>query len=137
MMRGRRDDAEFDEEMREHLRLLTERYVRKGMSPDAAATAARRQFGNTGLIKEDRRNMLTFPKIETFWRDLRYGARQLRLNPLFTTVAVLSLALGIGANTAVFTLLDQLVLRLLPVSDPARLVMIWPTDPSLGDTDGQ
>ncbi len=136
-MRGRRDDAEFDEEMREHLRLLTERYVRKGMSPDAAATAARRQFGNTGLIKEDRRNMLTFPKIETFWRDLRYGARQLRLNPLFTTVAVLSLALGIGANTAVFTLLDQLVLRLLPVSDPARLVMIWPTDPSLGDTDGQ
>lgn len=137
MIRGRKEDTEFDEEMREHLRLLTERYVRKGMSPDAAATAARRQFGNTGLIKEDRRNMLTFPKIETFWRDLRYGARQLRLNPLFTTVAVLSLALGIGANTAVFTLLDQLVLRLLPVSDPARLVMIWPTDPSLGDTDGQ
>ena len=70
-------------------------------------------------------------------QDLRYTTRQLIKLPGFTLTAVLSLALGIGANTAVFTLLDQLVLRLLPVSDPARLVMIWPTDPSLGDTDGQ
>ncbi len=77
--------------------------------------------------------MQIFPWLEGLWRYLRYGARQLRWSPLFTTVAVLSLALGIGANTAVFTLLDQLVLRLLPVHDPQRLVMIWSTEPYLGD----
>lgn len=63
--------------------------------------------------------MQTIPSIETLWRDVRYGARQFRLNPLFTTVAVLSLALGIGANTAVFTLLDQLVVRLLQCTIPS------------------
>lgn len=81
--------------------------------------------------------MQTIPLLETLWRDLRYGARQLRMNPLFTTVAVLSLALGIGANTAVFTLLDQLVLRLLPVQHPERLVMIWSTSPHFGNNIGQ
>ncbi len=75
--------------------------------------------------------------LEALWRDVRYGARQLRQNPLFTTIAVLSLALGIGANTAVFTLLDQLVLRLLPVQDPERLVMIWSTSPHIGSNAGQ
>ena len=68
--------------------------------------------------------------------SLKYAFRAFRRNPLFTTIAVLSLALGIGANTAVFTLLDQLVLRLLPVKDPARLVMIWSTSPHLGNTAG-
>jgi predicted permease len=106
------------------------------MPPAAAAKAALCQFGNTGIWQEDRRNMGTIPMLEVFWRDLRYGARQLWLNPLFTAVAVLSLALGIGANTAVFTLLDQLVLRLLPVHDPEQLVMIWPTGPVLGNVDG-
>lgn len=80
--------------------------------------------------------MQTVPVFETLWRDVRYGARQLRLSPLFTTIAVVSLALGIGANTAVFTLLDQLVLRLLPVHDPERLVMIWSTPPHFGDSIG-
>ncbi len=68
--------------------------------------------------------------------SLKYALRAFRRNPLFTTIAVLSLALGIGANTAVFTLLDQLVLRLLPVKDPGRLVMIWSTSPHLGNTAG-
>jgi predicted permease len=83
---------------------------------------------------KSRREMQT---INSLWRDVRYGARQFRLNPLFTTVAVLSLALGIGANTGVFTLLDQLLLRLLPVQDPERLVMIWSTSPHMGDSSGQ
>lgn len=126
-------DRGFDLEMQAHLSLLTERFISQGMTPEDAAWAARRQFGNRALLEEDRREMRTFPSLESLWRALRYGARQLRLNPMFTTVAVLSLALGIGANTAVFTLLDQLVLRLLPVKEPARLVMIWSTGPHLGN----
>jgi len=65
--------------------------------------------------------------------SIRYALRTFRRNPVFTMVAVMSLALGIGANTAVFTLLDQLVLRLLPVKEPERLVMIWPTFPHFGN----
>lgn len=129
----RNPDFEFDHEMHEHLRLLTEQYARAGMTPSDADSAARRQFGNPTLLREERTKMQTIPSLEALWRDVRYGARQFRLNPLFTTVAVLSLALGIGANTAVFTLLDQLVLRLLPVHDPERLVMIWATSPHFGD----
>lgn len=130
---GRRPDGDFDDEMQAHLSLLTERFISQGMPREEAAWAARRQFGNRALLEEDRREMQTFPSLESLWRALRYGARQLRLNPMFTTVAVLSLALGIGANTAVFTLLDQLVLRLLPVKEPERLVMIWSTGPHLGN----
>lgn len=132
----RRSDIEFDDEMREHLRLLTNRYISAGMQPDDAESAARRQFGNRTLLHEDRSEMQTIPTMETLWRDIRYGVRQFRLNPLFTAVAILSLALGIGANTAVFTLLDQLVLRLLPVQDPERLVMIWSTGPHFGGNSG-
>jgi len=130
---GKHPDSDLDGELQAHLHLLTERYVRQGMTPDDAAWAARRHLGNTTLLEENQREMQTFPPLESLWRAVRYGARQLRRNPLFTTFAVLSLALGIGANTAVFTLLDQLVLRLVPVKDPQRLVMIWSTGPHLGN----
>lgn len=132
----REPDCDFDDEMRAHMSLLTERYVGQGMTRDDAAWAARRQFGNAVLLQQDRREVRTFPAIEGLWRDLGYGARQLRLNPLFTTIAVLSLGLGIGANTAVFTLLDQLFLRRLPVEEPERLVMVWSTPPHLGNNSG-
>jgi predicted permease len=132
----RPSDSEFDDEMRAHLRLLAERYVRQGMAPADAGQAARRQFGNVALLREERRNMQTIRWFESLCRDVRYGARQLRLHPLFTATAVLSLALGIGANTAVFTLLDQLVLRLLPVDQPERLVMIWSSGPHFGSNNG-
>ena len=132
----RRPDAGFDDEMRTHLQLLTERYMRQGLAPADAASAARRQFGNSTLLQEDRREMQTVLALEHAWRSLRYSVRQLRITPGFTVAAILSLALGIGVNTAVFTLLDQLVLRLLPVPSPERLVMIWSTGPNLGDTRG-
>jgi predicted permease len=132
----RTSDCEFDEELHEHMRLLIERYMSAGMTPGDADSAARRQFGNTTLLRENRTEMQTIPWLETLWRDIRYGARQFRLNPLFTTIAVLSLALGIGANTAVFTLLDQLVLRMLPVQHPEQLVMIWSTGPHFGGNAG-
>jgi predicted permease len=129
-------DFEIDDEIREHLRQLAERYVAQGMSREDAMAAARRQFGNLAVHHEDRHETQTVNWIETLWRDIRYGARQLRHNPLFTTVAITTLAIGIGANTAVFTLLDQLVLRLLPVNDPTRLVMIWPEGPNFGNNNG-
>lgn len=129
-------NIEFEDEMNEHLRMLTDHFLRTGMTPRDADAAARRQFGNTTLLREDRTHMETIPTLEALWRDVRYGARQFRVHPLFTTVAILSLALGIGANTAVFTLLDQLVLRLLPVQHPERLVMIWSTGPHFGGNAG-
>jgi predicted permease len=131
-----KEERELNDEIRMHLRLLTDQFIARGMSPIDAASAARRQFGNTTLLEEDRRDQRSFRLLEALWRDVRYGARQLHRNPLFTTVAVVTLALGVGANTAVFTLLDQLVLRLLPVKDPARLVMIWSTGPNLGNNNG-
>ena len=131
------EDLEIDDEIRQHLQQLTERYIAQGMSREDALAAARRQFGNLGVHHEDRHETRTVNSLENLWRDIRYGARQLRHNPLFTTVAIATLAIGIGANTAVFTLLDQLVLRLLPVKDPSRLVMIWPEGPNFGNNNGQ
>jgi predicted permease len=129
-------DLEIDDEIRDHLQLLADRYVAQGMSREDALAAARRQFGNLGVHHEDRHETRTINWLETLWRDVRYGVRQLRRNPLFTTVAIATLAIGIGANTAVFTLLDQLVLRLLPVQDPSRIVMIWPEGPNFGNNNG-
>lgn len=129
-------NVDFDEEVSAHLDLLTERFVRQGLPPREAAIAARRQFGNVTRLQEDRRDTATFPAAEQVWRVVCYGARQLRHDRSFTATAIVSLALGIALTTAVFTLLDQLVLRLLPVADPERLVMIWSPGPNLGDTRG-
>ena len=119
-----------------HLALLAERYRQQGLTAQDAASAARRQFGNATLLQENRRELQTLPAVESVWRAVRYGARQLRATPVFTVAAVFSIALGIGGNAAVFTLLDQLVLRLLPVPEPERLVMVWSGGPNLGDTRG-
>ena len=119
------DEQALDAEIREHLRLLTERYVRHGMTPDEAARAARRQFGNTTLLREDRRQMQTFPTLESAWRDVRLAARMLRRNPGFAAGVVLTLALGIGGTTAVFSVYSAVLLKPLPYSEPDRIVMLW------------
>jgi len=116
---------EFDDEIRAHLRLLAERFIAQGMRQEDAAAAARRQFGNATLLQENRRELRTWLPLETLWRDVCYGARQLRRNPLFTAIAVLSLALGIGANTAIFTVVHAVLLQPLPYPHADRLAIIW------------
>ena len=105
-LRGRRRDGGFNDEVREHLQLLAEKFVAQGMSTEEATFAARRQFGNVTLLQEDRREMLTFFPIETLWQDLRFGLRVLRKNPAFTFVAVLTLALGIAATAVLYAIFD-------------------------------
>ena len=89
-----------------------------------------RSFGNPVRVKEDLRDMWTFQGVETFWQDLRYAARMLWRSPLFTLVAVGSLAIGIGANTAIFSLVNAIMLKSLPVPDPQDLrLVLWTGDP--------
>jgi predicted permease len=120
----RRRDRELDDEIQAHLNALTDDYVRGGMPLAEARAAARREFGALGQMKETYRDQRGVPPVETILQDLRYGARMLRRSPGFTAVAVLSLGLGIGANTAVFTFLNALLLRSLPVPHPEELVEV-------------
>jgi putative ABC transport system permease protein len=125
LLLGRRRDGEFDHEIQEHLRLLAERFMAQGVSKAEAKAAARRQFGNTTLLQEDRRELQTLPAIESLWQDLCFGSRSLRKAPGFTAVAVLTLALGIGPCTSIFSVVNAVLLRPLPYKDADRLVLLW------------
>jgi putative ABC transport system permease protein len=117
-------DTDFDAEIATHSALLAERYRSQGMSAEEAARAASRQFGNATLLKEDRRAMQTFPALEELWRDVRYAARVLKKSPSFTAAVVLTLALSIGANTAIFSVVNGLLLRPLSFQRPERVMLI-------------
>jgi len=123
-MRWRRSDADFDEEVKTHLALLTERFVRQGLSPDKAAVAARRQFGNIRSLMEERADLSRWRRIESCWWDLKLALRGLRRQALFAVTAIVLLALGIGANTAIFSVLDDVLIRPLPVDRPHELALI-------------
>jgi predicted permease len=121
---ARRTDARIEEEIQSHIDLAASDHQRRGMTPEQAQLEARRQFGGRAQVAESWREQRSLPPIETFVKDLRYALRQLRANPGFTAAAVLTLALGIGANTAIFRVLDAVVLRSLPVREPDRLVVL-------------
>jgi predicted permease len=119
-------DARLAEEINTHIDALAADYERRGLAPEAARHAARRDFGNVTVAKEDHRAHRTLPLLETLAQDLRYAFRQMRAKPGFTAAAVLTLALGIGANTAIFRVLDAVVLSSLPVKNPEQLVLLIP-----------
>src|SRR5262249_40167621 len=113
---------DFNEETRFHLDQRTEENLRRGMSDRDARAEAARRFGNVTLAHERTREADTLRKLDDLRQDLRYAVRMLRRSPGFAAVAILSLALGIGACTAIFSVIDALMLRMLPVRDPEQLV---------------
>jgi predicted permease len=122
LLRKNRVEQELSDELRFHLENLIEEKVAAGITPEEARYAAMRELGGVEQIKEVCREMRRVNYIEHFLQDVRYGLRQLRRSPAFTAVAVLSLALGIGGNTSIFTLINGLLLKNLPVRDPHELV---------------
>lgn len=132
----RRRMNDLQRELQAHLELEAEEERESGSSPEESHYAARRAFGNTSFITEDVRAIWTFTALEAFIRDLRYGARALRKNFGFTAVAVLTLALGIGANTTIFSAMNALLLRPLPFPAADQLVRIYSTKTNSGSSTG-
>ena len=135
LFRSRQLDGDLEDELDAHLEMLTAENIRRGMKPAEARYAARREFGGVEQTKEDHKQVRGLPLIENLSRDFRLGIRMLGRNVGFTAVAVITLALGIGANTAVFSLVNAVLIRQLPYRDPQQLLLLTETLPQLGGKD--
>src|SRR6266851_1255179 len=122
--RGEEIDREIDEELRFHIETRIERYIQAGMTPEQARRKALDRFGNFDEIREAVRE-IDLGTIESVWQDVRYATRTLAKSPGFTAVALLSLALGIGLNSAIFSAINAVLLRPLPYKDPDRIVSLY------------
>ena len=125
MISGKQALDDLDEEIRDHIERETQDNLARGLSPEAARQAARRKFGSVTLAKEHARAVWVPVWLDQLRQDVGYGVRGLRRNRGFAAVAVITIALGIGANTAIFSLIDALMLRWLPVRNPQDLVQVW------------
>src|SRR5215469_9421088 len=130
--RRRRLDQDFNEEVQDHLNLLEERFIRQGVARNEAFYAARRQFGGVTQMKEELRERRALPPLDLLLQDVLHAFRQLRKARWFTASAALTLALGIGASTAIFAVLDVVVLRPLPFAQPDRLMSVASFDRRAG-----
>ena len=129
---GRRREAQLSEEIETHLDLLTDEFVAQGLAPAAARTAARREFGGIAAMKDAARDETGLPWIESWLQDVRYAVRQLRRQPAFASAAILTLAIGIGGSTGIFSIVDAVLLRPLPYPEADRLVAVHERAPGRG-----